>query len=183
MHGAANGRLIELITRAVPWPQNGEAGQVNLLWHFPDTFFHGQAVHTLDEFNGVVDSLAPGSSAYLSLSRVTALKGGNALALKSVWLHIPIKPEAHATANEAGEEAVKALYGFIKHYQLPLPSTYLRPGECLDVYWFSDRPLPIGEWRRYAEAMKAAALEFGLQCDVEATVELLLRPHMRLTWR
>src|SRR5262245_62142208 len=90
-HGAANGRLIELITRALPWPSNGEDGHVNLFWYREGTFLRGQTVHSIDEFQEAVGR-AQGSSAYLSLS---TLKGENALALKSLWLPIPIKPEAH----------------------------------------------------------------------------------------
>jgi hypothetical protein len=92
----------------------------------------------------------------------------NALALKAIWLDIDVKPPPKGYATL--EEALDALAAFSKAAGLPPPSALVGSGGGLHVYWISDKPLTPDEWRPYAEGLKAAAINFGLRCDTQCTV-------------
>jgi hypothetical protein len=80
----------------------------------------------------------------------------SALALKSIWLDLDIKPKAFTTLPEA----LKATADFVAKYGLPPPSALVMSGGGLHVYWISDRALTPQEWFPYAEGLKTAAIEF-----------------------
>ena len=96
------------------------------------------------------------SNLYFCLSRQAKAKAVNghlkaerhqkdALALKAIWLDIDVKPppkEGYHTINEA----IDALFDFIKHYDLPCLSAVVESGNGMHVHWFSDHPLPYAGW-------------------------------------
>ena len=92
----------------------------------------------------------------------------DAVALKAIWLDIDVKPPPKGYATL--EEAQDALTAFVKAAGLPPPSAVVSSGGGLHVYWISDKPLTPDEWRPYAEGLKAAAINFGLRCDTQCTV-------------
>jgi hypothetical protein len=92
----------------------------------------------------------------------------DALALKAIWLDIDVRPPPKGYATL--EEALDDLAAFVKAAGLPPPSAKVGSGGGLHVYWFSDKPLTPDEWRPYANGLKVAAINFGLRCDTQCTV-------------
>jgi hypothetical protein len=188
-HPTVQQRITQFLQRVVPWPENphddGASGYVNIHW----TILHsdgrpgmaGKPVRTVVEFLRLVSWILrrpkPGNIYFcLSLQQMCMrnIKGAlkamrsaeNALAFKAVWLDLDVKEGGYATMAEA----VAALVEFTRRYQLPVPTFVVISGSGLHVYWISKRALSVDEWRPYAEGLKAAALKFGLHCDVACTV-------------
>ena len=179
----------EFLKRVLPWPKDGEPGYINLHWLIPapsdpnKLIWVGKPTRTIDEFLSLLDwvlSRPTTKDVYFCLSLQSQAKKnsrGNlvamrhqkdALALKAIWLDIDVKPPPKGYATL--EEALDALAAFIKAAGLPPPSALVGSGGGLHVYWISDKPLTPDEWRPYAEGLKAAAINFGLCCDTQCTV-------------
>jgi hypothetical protein len=91
-----------------------------------------------------------------------------AMALKSLWLDIDIKPDpkkGYATISDA----ITALSIFCKKCSLPKPSALIGSGGGLHVYWISKEALPKAEWQRYADGLWALAQREGLRADPVTT--------------
>jgi hypothetical protein len=175
------------MARVVPWPTNDEPGYINVHWHLPGARFRGRAVRSIHEFCEIATGLrdwradpalleCKRSTLYFCLSRQAKAKAVNghleaerktedALAFKSIWLDIDVKDKGYLTINEA----IDALFEFIKHYKLPPPSAVVISGSGLHVYWFNHHQLSYAEWRPYAEGLKGAAMQWGLKCDAGLT--------------
>lgn len=180
---------VEFLRRVLPWPRDGEPGFINLHWRIPapgdpsKLIWIGKPTTTIEEFLSLlawVLSRPTTKDVYFCLSRQAQAKKnsrGNlaaarhqkdALALKAIWLDIDVKPPPAGYATL--EEALHALAAFVKAAGLPPPSALVSSGGGLHVYWISDKPLTPDEWRPYAEGLKAAAINFGLRCDTQCTV-------------
>src|SRR5208283_1538708 len=70
-----------------------------------------------------------------------------------------------ATVREALEVVLK----FVHAAQLPFPTALVCSGGGWHVYWISDKPLTVPEWKTYAEGLYALALKHGLKCDPVTT--------------
>ena len=109
----------------------------------------------------------------------------DALAFSSAWMDIDIKPDDPENHYTTLEEALEALDAFCRHYKLPPPSFIVFTGGGIHVYWASIRVLSDTEWRTFAEALKAAAIEFGLKADHNCTADAarVLRVPGTLNWK
>lgn len=182
--------LHQFIGRVVPWPGAGAPGVVNIHWRAKNQttgnfFWGGRPQTSPDSFVSMVQwangrpnfiqdiyfclSLQSQIGKYSRGKPTVARSADNAMALKAVWLDIDVKdpPKGYATR----EEALRTLDMFIKASSLPFPTCIVGSGGGLHVYWISDRPLTVDEWRPYAEGLKAAALQYGLRCDAGLTTD------------
>jgi hypothetical protein len=179
----------DFLRRVLPWPKTGEPGFINLHWLIPapsdpnKLIWIGKPTRTIEEFLSLLEwvlSRPTTKDVYFCLSRQAQAKKSNrgnlaamrhqkdALALKAIWLDIDVKPPPKGYTTL--EEALDALATFVKAAGLPPPSALVGSGGGLHVYWISDKPLTPDEWRPYAEGLKAAAINFGLRCDTQCTV-------------
>src|ERR1019366_881418 len=89
--------------------------------------------------------------------------------LKCIWLDVDVKKDrGYATLIEA----LDAIQDFRIRALLPPPSALVFSGGGVHVYWVSDKPLTVEEWRPYAEGLKAEALRLGLKCDAGITTDV-----------
>jgi hypothetical protein len=92
----------------------------------------------------------------------------NADDVKALWLDVDVKPEkGYATVDDA----IAALGDFRARANLPPFSAIVLSGGGIHAYWISDVPLPVDEWRPYAEGLKALAKTHGLRCDAQITAD------------
>jgi hypothetical protein len=103
----------------------------------------------------------------------------NATWLKSIWIDCDVKPKPadHPVDDpwdhyETLEEARSALDAFAAKMGLPAPSAIVNSGGGLHVYWIADKPLSPGEWRPYAEGLKALLQHEGIKCDIGLTTDI-----------
>jgi len=186
--GGRNDGLYNFISRVLTWPEPGSPGFVNMHWKAKGSegfYWDGQPMVSPDEFVGLA-SWAVGrpnfiTDIYFCLSlqqrvgkssrgKPTAARSAEAaMSLKAIWLDIDVKtpPKGYATF----EEAVRSMADFTKAANLPWPSALVASGGGLHVYWISDKPLTVDEWRPYAEALKASAIKHGLRCDPGLTTD------------
>ncbi|QIG96816.1 DUF3987 domain-containing protein [Bradyrhizobium sp. 6(2017)] len=102
--------------------------------------------------------------------RKAVRKAANATALKAIWIDCDVKP-GDAKHYHALTEAFDALKAFRQRVGLPPPSMVVNSGGGLHVYWISDTPLSVHEWRPYAEGLKALLLREGIKCDTGLTTD------------
>lgn len=178
------------MSRVVAWPSDPTGGYVNLHWKtrnpkYPGKeFWSGRPTQTVKGFVDIVHWSVGSKNItdiYYCLSTQNAIGKDshgrtkvlrlqdNATALKAIWLDIDIKTPPHGYATIG--EALDALENFIRAAALPVPTALVGSGGGLHVYWISDRPLTVAEWRPYAEGLKTVALQFGLRCDAGVTTD------------
>jgi hypothetical protein len=181
----------QFMERVVPWPAEGEPGFINLHWRIPNPhdatkpdIWTGKPTRTVGEFMKLlawVQTRANTRDIYYCLSRqalsakntkgntIAARLAENATFLKAIWLDMDVKapPKGYATPAEA----VEAVMAFCKAANLPGPSAIVASGGGLHVYWISETPLGRDDWQGYANGLKAAAINFGLRCDIGCTID------------
>ena len=92
----------------------------------------------------------------------------NAVALKSLFVDVDVKPGAYATTRDG----VGALVRFCKAIDLPLPTGMVESGSGgFHAYWVLSRPLAVAEWQPLALALAEATRTNGLICDTQCTVD------------
>ena len=89
--------------------------------------------------------------------------------LKSLYIDLDAKgaPDSYDTI----EDAVGALFGFLKAIRFPAPSVMVRTGGGVHVYWTLDRILTPEEWLPHASALVHAAQQFGLKFDQGCSID------------
>jgi hypothetical protein len=97
----------------------------------------------------------------------------NATFLKAIWIDVdvgnePGKPGKH---YDTIEEAWAALTQFRKDAGLPQFSAVVKSGGGLHAYWIADAPLTPGEWKPYAEGLRALLMQYGVKCDAGLTTD------------
>jgi hypothetical protein len=175
--GNATDKIAAFMSRVVPWPaDNGGSGFINIHWNLPGKTFEGRCVRDVEDMLTAAEQISTvfKQNAYYCLSR-QSVNGGtrnakNAIDLKSVWMDIDVK-ENNPKAYQSLDDALLALTGFIERFKLPDPTTYVRSGGGLHVYWISDRPLPVDTWRRYARGLRVLATEYDLRADLALTTD------------
>jgi hypothetical protein len=105
-------------------------------------------------------------------------KATNATALKAIWIDIDFKAKPADwpadkpwTHYEAVNEAWIAFRAFQKLLGLPDPSAVVNSGGGLHIYWASERPLSVDEWKPFAAGLKAALVNNGVKCDAGLTTD------------
>lgn len=178
------------LEQVVSWPADAQApGWINLHCHVRHDvphknggkpFMTGHAFKTVDKALTWLErtSKSGGSSDfYFCTSQQSEIAGidkngkpkakrnaANATFLKATWLDIDVKaddPQRYGTLDEAWSAFVE----FRKKVGLPFPSAIVQSGGGLHIYWISDTPLTIKEWRPYADGLKARASREGLKAD------------------
>lgn len=183
--------------RVVPWPlQGGPPGWINLHWRIPNPhdpkkpdLWTGKPVRSLAEFGKLLDWVQTRRNTkdiYFCLSQqgktATNSKGNviaarlaeDALFLKSLWLDLDVKgPDDKPTKKGYATvgDALRALRAFREQNSIPSPDILVGSGGGVHVYWTHARSLTRDEWQPYANGLKTAAINFGLQCDIGCTVD------------
>jgi len=134
---------------------------------------------TVQKFYDSLESLAEsavnldteGYDAYFALGtfvECTSRKADNVQQLKALFLDLDCgtgKP--YATQHDA----LIALRGFYKKYDLPKPTSVVNSGRGIHVYWTLTRPYSREDWLPVAERLKAACIEYGLEADPVVTAD------------
>ncbi|OMI09276.1 hypothetical protein BSN85_17240 [Bradyrhizobium brasilense] len=102
--------------------------------------------------------------------RKAVRKAANATLLKAIWIDCDVKP-GDAKHYSTIQEAWAAIRAFQKKVGLPAPSILVNSGGGLHIYWVSDAPLSVDEWRGYAQGLKALLLQEGVLCDTGLTTD------------
>jgi hypothetical protein len=159
----------DFMSRVLAWPGPQGPGWCNLHWQMPArTGMGGRSFTSAVEFMEAVKLIKHDpryKELYFCLSTQKEEHRRNAASatyLKSIWLDIDVKP---GRTYDTLEAAVDALLAFCTAAKLPLPTASIRSGGGLHVYWISNRPLTVAEWRPYAEGLKAEAKKH-LLCDL-----------------
>ena len=171
----------KFLTNVVPWPTSfNDAGWVNIHYSFPDTHSSqvpppnilkaGRAYKDISRFMGYVGwglknpdrikdmffctSLQRDTRGVTTKGDPKAAKSGPAaMALRSIWVDIDVKPgDPKHYGTEA--EALKAILRFSSKVRLPSPSAIVRSGGGLHVYWISTEALTPQGWLPYAQGLK-----------------------------
>jgi hypothetical protein len=182
--------LRDFLSRVVAWPGD-EPGYVNLHYTMIDPkhvgkkpFWSGAPTRTLKDFMShaawaLKQKFIKDIYFCTSLqSKVKVNKQGkpkvvrlqaNVLAMRSIFLDVDVKPppKGYNTLTEA----LDAISQFTDAANLPAPTALVGSGGGVHVYWISDRPLSLEEWKPYAEGLKTAALKFGIRCDAGCTID------------
>ena len=179
----------EFLSRVLPWPADGEPGYINI--HVCGTgsdgkkFWTGSPTTNLDQFLQETSKALTWPTPpdiYMCMSRqamtkppkkngkIRAAKSQDqALALKSIFLDVDVKPDKLDKGYATLPEAVDAVRQFVSAVPLPEPTALVMSGGGLHCYWVSSRSLTLAEWQPYANGLKAAAIQHGLRCDAGVT--------------
>jgi hypothetical protein len=106
----------------------------------------------------------------------------NTLGSKALFLDIDIKPDK---GYPTLKQAIEALALFRQHWKLPAPTALVGSGGGLHCYWISNRFLTPDEWKPLAEKLRAAAVQHGLRCDGQCTIDItrILRVPETRNWK
>ncbi len=182
-------KLREFLSRVVPWPGEGP-GYVNLHYTMQSKgaggkpFWSGKPTKTVDAFieqaawalkqDFIKDIyFCTSLQKHMRLDKNQKEKPvrlqANVVSLRAVWIDVDVKepPKGYRTLGEA----LDAIGKFVHDANLPMPTALVGSGGGVHVYWISNRPLTVDEWRPYAEGLKTAALNAGLRCDAGCTID------------
>ena len=182
--------ITRFMSRVVPWPEPEAQGVINLHWTFPKfKGMGGRPFRNVDDLRNMAQWGAAQPTVMkdiyfcLSLQSQTAppkQPGGNeravrraenALALKSIWLDIDVKPDKPDKAYVSKSQAISALEQFLVDASLPPPTAIVLSGGGVHAYWISAVPLRVADWLPYAEGLKALAQQHSLKCDYGLTTD------------
>jgi hypothetical protein len=180
------------MSRVLPWPGPEDPGHVGLHWSSPKIPqpVLSQPFRTLDEFMEAAQQAAVNDKyckeVYFCLSvqeKTRQSSSGRIIAdrkspirLKAIWLDIDVKPDQPDKHYISKDQARQALEKFVKDTGLPSPTAVIDSGGGLHVYWISEAPLTVEEWRRYATALWALVEKHKLLADpVTTDVARILR--------
>ena len=170
----------------VPWPAPGGPGYINLHYKNPRHLgMAGKPFTTLHDTLSYI-SWAQGHPSYVSdlyfcLSQ-QAENGGpsngklraarsaeNATSLKAIWIDLDGNKSDPGKGYPTKDAALDAFAKFITASQLPPPSAIVNSGGGFHIYWISDQPLTLDEWRPYANGLWALKQKHGLVADPVTT--------------
>ena len=177
------------LTRVMP-EGIGEGAYLNIHWAglTPEgkKFWDGRATASIDEairtiswVNGLGDKDIYVCMSLQSQCEKKTSKRGNeykkalrladtAVALKSLFVDIDVKPEAYPTT----QDALAALQGFLANTGLPVPSAVVMSGSGgFHCHWSLDRTMSREEWQILANRLAAATLHHGLITDSQCTID------------
>jgi hypothetical protein len=96
----------------------------------------------------------------------------NATHAKAIWLDADVKPDQPEKNYTSTAALITAFEKFLADASLPPPSALVMSGSGgVHIYWISDRPLTITEWRPYAEGLRALVVKYDFKCDVGLTTD------------
>jgi len=162
-------KVRDFLASVVPW---GHHVVVN--WHHAKWkgHFRSRSCRTPDEVLQAARQLALQNDFYFCLT--SQQEGGgkreadNAVAARSLFIDVDVGPKKF---YKTVEDAMEALLVFCKKTGMPKPSAVVLSGGGLHAYWFSDRDLPISDWKPYAEGLKIAAATYGFKIDPTVTAD------------
>jgi hypothetical protein len=173
--------------QVVAWPGPDGPGYVNLHWKPSESRGHGlrgKPFKDVHEFMDMAQYAATKPSVYKEIyfclstqsctgkvihgQAIAARSKPTSMRLKAIWIDVDVKPDkGYATLKEA----LDGIDQFYRAAKLPAPSALVLTGGGVHVYWISDKPLMVPEWRPYAEGLKAEMLRLGLRCDAGLTTD------------
>lgn len=178
--------VADFFSRVVPWPTAEAPGVVCMNWSLVkiDHAMGGRPFTTLVGLTDYIP-IANGRAATikdiyfcLSLQRETGpvrngyatvlRNAGNVVSLKAVWVDLDIGETGYSDTAAA----LQGVHDFCEKSGYPRPTAIVFSGSggC-HVYWISDRPLSLDEWRSYAAGLKAAGIKHGLRADWQCTID------------
>src|SRR5882724_8039363 len=97
----------------------------------------------------------------------------NARGAAAFWLDLDVKPGKYPDKPAAAEAAI----AFADWAGIPRP-VLVDSGHGVHCYWPLEHELDPATWQRYAEALKARSIEFGLKADhgLTGNIACILRP-------
>ena len=173
----------DFLSRVLPWPGPENPGHIGLHVQMKidgSTRWTGYPCATIEEFEQNVRKVLTWKTTpdiYVCMSRqaktktnakgreVAAKSQADALALKSIFLDVDVKPTSYATVQEALDEAVT----FCDSIGIPYPTAYVSSGGGLHLHWISQVALLPQVWQVYADGLKNAAIKHGLKIDAAVT--------------
>jgi Domain of unknown function (DUF927) len=186
----------EYLARVVPWPQGGEEAYINIHYtlhnnKYPRPVWRGSPCRTVSEaVNAIayaqrqpdVRDIYACMSSQSKVELKTSSKTGkafnaaarsqeNAVALKSIFIDIDVRPGQPDKGYETLEDATAALGSFVQATGLPQPSVIVESGGGLQPYWVLSQPLAANDWRPLAFALAEATKRHGLKCDTQCTID------------
>lgn len=196
------------LKRVMPWPaSDNDAGYVNLHWNSisnstqhgdPERpYWVGKPFRTAEALVGLAGFLIQqpnvrdlyfctslqAQSIKNKAGKQSALRSlQNSICSKVLFLDIDIKPPPKGYETQA--EALTALGDFLKKFKYPFPNAIVNSGRGLHVYWVGE-PRSHVEWQPRAEKLRSAAVQFGLRCDGQCTVDFsrILRVPETSNWK
>jgi hypothetical protein len=93
----------------------------------------------------------------------------NASFIRAIWLDIDVKAAPKGYPDLA--QAVAALRAFCTAKGYPFPNALVASGGGLHAYWIASERMTPDEWLPYAQALREAAVDFGLRCDAGLTTD------------
>lgn len=111
----------------------------------------------------------------------------NVESLKALWFDIDFKPKKDGSPPLYPDvkTAALALKVFSQTTGIPTPSVLVDSGNGLHAYWPFDQPVPLDQWQKLADALKAAAIEHKVDIDPVCTADAcrVLRPIGTSNWK
>lgn len=192
------------LKRVLPWPaSDNDAGYGNIHWTNNNDqggrpFWNGKPFRTAEELSSFACwvmqrpncrdiyycTSLQAQSAKNRAGKIVALRSiQNTICSKVIFLDIDVKEPPKGYTDT--KEALTVLGDFLKKFQLPFPDAIVASGGGLHCYWISDTPMTHVEWQPRAERLRAAAVQFGLRCDGQCTVDItrILRVPETLNWK
>lgn len=92
----------------------------------------------------------------------------DAVALRSLFVDVDVKPEAYPSQREA----LNAFRKFLTDTGLPVPTAVVGSGSGgFHAHWVLDQAIGAQEWQGLANSLAAATQKHGLICDTQCTVD------------
>jgi hypothetical protein len=185
----ASDQIATFMARVVAWPGPGEPGFINLHYTLPNRDGLPGRPHTdLKSFLGDArwGATKPDimKDIYFCMTRQSAATSGkngnpravrlaqNATHAKALWIDADVKSDQPEKCYTSTSDLIAALSKFFADAALPVPSALVTSGSGgMHIYWISDRPLTIAEWRPYAEGLKALVIKHDFKCDAGLTTD------------
>lgn len=191
------------LKRVLPWPaSDNDAGYGNLHWKShvdgrDKPFWVGKPFRDAEALVGLTGFLMQQPNVR-DLYFCTSLqaqsinnRAGKPQALRSIQnticsqvLFLDIDVKAPPKGYTDTKEALTVMGDFLKKFKYPFPNAIVHSGGGLHVYWVG-HPKGISEWHPRAEKLRSAAVQFGLRCDGQCTVDItrILRIPETLNWK
>lgn len=112
----------------------------------------------------------------------------NVDSLKALWIDLDFWEKKQGQKVQVYADAKAAVAGvkaFCQHTKMPPPAMVVGTGNGVHVYWPLEVAVPLEQWQKLADALKAAAQDAGLKFDPTCTADAcrVLRPIGTHNWK
>lgn len=193
------------LKRVLPWPvSDNDTGYGNLHWTNHNEkpggrpFWNGKPYRNAEDlvsFAGWIQQQPNCRDLYFCTSlqaQSFTNRSGKPQALRSIqntvcskvlFLDVDVKPPPKGYTDT--KEALTVLGDFLKKFKYAFPNAIVGSGGGMHVYWVFAEPMAHAEWQPRAEKLRSAAVQFGLRCDGQCTIDItrILRLPETLNWK